>query len=52
MNVQHRTLNVQRRIMYSINLKKTAEACLAEVAAKTGSESALQFSSIHLKYNR
>jgi len=39
MNVEHRTLNVQRRILYSVNLKeKTAYACFAEVTTKSDSE--------------
>ena len=34
MNVQHRTLNIQRRIMYSVNLKKE-ERSLRPIGHKT-----------------
>ena len=39
MNIEHRTLNVQHRIMYSVNLKKDRDGLLREVATKAGSES-------------
>ncbi len=42
MNIEHRTLNVQRRIMYSVNLKKDRDGLLREVATKARSESTLR----------
>ena len=39
MNVEHRTLNVQHRIMYSVNFKKTEQAYSAKEAMKAKSES-------------
>ena len=43
MNVEHRTLNVQHRIMNSVNLKKDwAKAYSAEKAGKAGSEFTLR----------
>ena len=39
MNVEHRTFNVQHRIMNSVNLKKkTEQAYSVEMATKAGSE--------------
>ena len=42
MNVEHRTLNVQHRIMNSVNLKNTEQAYSAEGAAKARSEATLR----------
>ncbi len=42
MNIEHRTLNVQHRIVNSVNLKKTEQAYSAEVAAKASGESTLR----------
>jgi hypothetical protein len=38
MNIEHRTSNVQHRIMYSVNLKKTEQAYSAEKATEARSE--------------
>jgi hypothetical protein len=32
MNIEHRTLNVQHRIMYSVNLKKTEQDAILVLA--------------------
>jgi hypothetical protein len=42
MNIEHRTLNVQHRIMNSVNLKNTEQAYSAEGAAKARSEATLR----------
>ena len=53
MNIEHRTLNVQHRIMYSVNFKKkTEQDYFAEAATKAGSEFTSRNSAVRLFQNR